>query len=140
MTGLSAADLVTKARAARGRAYAPYSGFQVGAALLTDTGEVVCAANVENASYGLGMCAERSAVFAAVAAGHRRFEAIAVAGNGADPVTPCGACRQVLREFPNGLGLWVLCAGETGDRLLDTTLEDLLPESFGPEALLGAAR
>jgi cytidine deaminase len=140
VSGPPAAELVAQARAARRRAYAPYSGFQVGAALLTETGEVVCAGNVENASYGLAMCAERSAVFAAVAAGHRRFEAIAVAGAGADPVTPCGACRQVLREFPRALGLRVLCAGEAGDRLLDTTLDDLLPASFGPEALLEGER
>jgi cytidine deaminase len=71
---------------------------------------------------------------AAVAAGSRRFLAIAVAGNGPDPVTPCGACRQVLREFPRGPDLEVLCAGETGEELR-TTLGALLPESFGPEAL-----
>ena len=137
MTGRSDAELVARARAARRRAYAPYSGFQVGAALLTEDGAVVCAGNVENASYGLAICAERSAVVAAVAAGCRSFLAIAVAGNGPDPVTPCGACRQVLREFPRALGLRVLCAGEAGDRLLDTTLDALLPDSFGPESLPG---
>ena len=131
----SAAELVAAARAARDRAYAPYSGFRVGAALLTDQGDVISAANVENASYGLAICAERSAVVAAVAAGYRSFLAVAVAGNGPDPVTPCGACRQVLREFPNGTDLEVLCAGETGDRLLTTTLGALLPDSFGPEDL-----
>jgi cytidine deaminase len=128
-------ELVALARVARERAYAPYSGFRVGAALLTERGEVVCAGNVENASSGLSMCAERSAVFAAVAAGHGRFEAIAVAGDGSQPVTPCGACRQVLREFPRGTALRVLCAGETGEGLLDTTLGELLPRSFGPENL-----
>ena len=133
----SAGELVAAARAARDRAYAPYSGFRVGAALLTDQGDVVSAANVENASYGLGMCAERSAVVAAVAAGYRRFEVIAVAGNGPDPVTPCGACRQVLREFPKGVELEVLCAGEAGEQLLTTTLGALLPDSFGPEDLQG---
>jgi cytidine deaminase len=130
-----ASELVAAARAARERAYAPYSGFRVGAALLTDQGDVVTAANVENASSGLGICAERSAVVAAVAAGYRRFEVIAVAGNGPGPVTPCGACRQVLREFPRGVELEVLCAGESGDELLTTTLGTLLPESFGPERL-----
>ena len=130
-----ASELVAAARAARERAYAPYSGFRVGAALLTDQGDVVTAANVENASYGLGICAERSAVVAAVAAGYRRFEVIAVAGNGPGPVTPCGACRQVLREFPRGVELEVLCAGESGDELLITTIGTLLPESFGPERL-----
>ena len=135
MSGPSAGELVAQARTARARAYAPYSGFMVGAALLTDGGDVVTAANVENASYGLAMCAERSALFAAVAAGYRRFDAIAVAGNGSEPVTPCGACRQVLREFPLGPDLRVLCAGEDGDKLLETTLGELLPASFGPEAL-----
>ena len=129
----SAAELVAAARAARDRAYAPYSGFRVGAALLTEQGDVIAAANVENASYGLAICAERSAVVAAVAAGSRSFLAIAVAGNGPDPVTPCGACRQVLREFPRGADLEVLCAGESGDALVTTTLGALLPESFGPE-------
>jgi cytidine deaminase len=133
----SAGELVAAARAARERAYAPYSGFRVGAALLTDQGDVVTAANVENASYGLAICAERSAVVAAVAAGSRRFEAIAVAGNGPDPVTPCGACRQVLREFPKGVDLEVLCAGEAGEALLTTTIGSLLPDSFGPEQLEG---
>jgi cytidine deaminase len=128
-------ELVAAARAARERAYAPYSGFRVGAALRTDQGEVVTAANVENASYGLAICAERAAVAAAVAQGHRRFEAIAVAGPGADPVPPCGACRQVLREFPRDVDLRVLCAGEAGERLLATTLGALLPDSFGPDHL-----
>ena len=128
-------ELVAAARAARERAYAPYSGFRVGAALRTDQGEVVAGANVENASYGLAICAERAAVAAAIALGHRRFEAIAVAGPGPDPVTPCGACRQVLREFPRGVDLEVLCAGEVGERLLVTTLGALLPDSFGPDSL-----
>jgi len=135
VTGRSDGELVAAARAARERAYAPYSGFRVGAALRTDQGEVVAGANVENASYGLAICAERAAVAAAVALGHRRFEAIAVAGPGPDPVTPCGACRQVLREFPRGVDLEVLCAGEAGERLLVTTLGALLPDSFGPESL-----
>jgi cytidine deaminase len=128
-------ELVAAARAARERAYAPYSGFRVGAALRTEQGEVVTAGNVENASYGLAICAERAAVAAAVALGHRGFEAIAVAGPGPDPVTPCGACRQVLREFPRGPELRVLCAGEAGERLLVTTLSALLPDSFGPDNL-----
>jgi cytidine deaminase len=128
-------ELVAAARAARERAYAPYSGFRVGAALRTEQGEVITAGNVENASYGLAICAERAAVAAAVALGHRGFEAIAVAGPGPDPVTPCGACRQVLREFPRGPELRVLCAGEAGERLLVTTLGALLPDSFGPDNL-----
>ena len=135
VTNLPVGELVAAARAARERAYAPYSRFRVGAALLTDGGDVVTAANVENASYGLSICAERAAVVAAVAAGYRSFEAIAVAGGGEAPVTPCGACRQVLREFPAALDLEVVCAGEAGDRVLATTLGALLPESFVPGAL-----
>jgi cytidine deaminase len=127
--------LVAAARAARAMAYAPYSGYRVGAALRVEGGEVVSAANVENASYGLTICAERAAVVAAVAAGHRRFEAIAVAADGPEPASACGACRQVLREFPNGPALRVLLAGESGDQLVVTTLEELLPGGFGPERL-----
>ena len=85
---------------AASRAYAPYSRFRVGAALLLDDGSIVTGVNVENRSFGLTNCAERSAVYAAVSAGHRRFRAIAVATPDADyPVSPCGACRQVLSEF-----------------------------------------
>jgi cytidine deaminase len=133
--GPSREELVAAARAARERAYAPYSGFRVGAALLTDGGDIITGANLENASYGLSICAERAAVASAVAAGRRRFEAIAVAGPGPDPVTPCGACRQVLREFPRGVDLEVVCVGEAGERVLATTLGALLPDSFGPENL-----
>jgi cytidine deaminase len=133
--GLDQAALVAAARRARTLAYAPYSGFTVGAALLTADGGVVTAANVENASYGLSICAERAAVARAVAEGHRRFVAIAVAGPGQAPVTPCGACRQVLREFPAGPDLVVLTAGESGDRVTRASLAELLPDSFGPENL-----
>jgi cytidine deaminase len=128
-------ELVAAARAARGLAYAPYSNFQVGAALLTQDGEVVTAANVENASYGLSMCAERVAVFAAVAAGHRHFAAVAVVVGGSEPASPCGACRQVLYEFPAGPDLQVICAGEEGDRVETTTLGALLPGAFTPARL-----
>lgn len=128
-------SLVAAARAARALAYAPYSGYRVGAALRVEGGEVVRAANVENASYGLTICAERAAVAAAVAAGHRRFEAVAVAAGGHGPASPCGACRQVLREFPAGPELRVLLAGESGDGFVTTTLDELLPNSFGPERL-----
>jgi cytidine deaminase len=135
---VSRSELVAAARAARERAYAPYSGYRVGAALLTEDGAVVTGANVENASSSLGICAERAAVAAAVAAGYRRFTAIAVAVGGPDPARPCGACRQVLHEFPAGPDLEVVCAGEDGDALLVTTLGELLPHAFGP-AQLGVA-
>jgi cytidine deaminase len=127
--------LIADARAARARAYAPYSRFAVGAALLAEDGSVITGVNVENASYGVGICAERSAAVAAVSAGHRRFRAIAVAGPGGAPVPPCGACRQFLREFPPGDELIVLAAGERGDDVLTLTLGELLPHSFGPEHL-----
>jgi len=128
-------ELIAAARSARALAYAPYSGYRVGAALLTSGGAVVQAANVENASYSLTLCAERAAVVAAIAAGHRRFETIAVAANGPEPATLCGACRQVLREFPRALDLRVLCTPESGERVVVTTLGELLPFSFGPELL-----
>lgn len=114
------------ALAARDRAYAPYSQFAVGAALLCDDGTVVSAANVENASYGLSMCAERAAIFAAVAAGRTRFAALAVAGPEGAGAAPCGACRQVLAEF--GTGVRVLYATAHGEA--ETTLAALLPDAF----------
>lgn len=128
-----AASLVRLALEARRRAYAPYSRFRVGAALLLADGEVVLGANVENASYGLTVCAERVAVQAAVASGKRKFAALAVAsGPGA---SLCGACRQVLREFAPEIEIHL--ADETG-RFRSVRLPDLLPDSFGPETLGGA--
>lgn len=128
--------LVAAAAAARARAYAPYSRFRVGAAILTSRGEIVGGCNVENISYGLTNCAERTAIFAARAAGHLgsasggpTIVAVAVVGRGATPPTPCGACRQVIAEF--GPGCTVICANLRGERLV-TTIADLLPEAFGP--------
>jgi len=118
--------LLEAAEAARGRAYAPYSKFTVGAALLCSDGSVVTGSNVENASYGLTMCAERSALFSAVSAGQRRFSAIAVAGPPGVMTAPCGACRQALAEF--GTGLRVLYTSE--DQPVATTLAALLPAAF----------
>lgn len=117
--------LVTHAIEARGRAYAPYSGYPVGAALLTDTGRIYTGCNIENAAYPLAMCAERVAVFQAVAQGERSFIALAVAtANGG---SPCGSCRQVLREF--GADTIVLIADASG-AYRETTVADLLPDSF----------
>ena len=125
---MSAADdaLFLRAREARALAYAPYSKFAVGAALACDDGSIVTAANVENASYGLSMCAERSAVFAAVAEGRSRYTAIAIAGPDGATVPPCGACRQVLVEFAPQLRILYQTPGgyET------TTIAALLPETF----------
>jgi cytidine deaminase len=95
--------LVTAARAARKRAIAPYSGFKVGAALETDDGTVITGCNIENASYGLTLCAERVAMFTALAAGHRRFRRIAIVADTDAPTPPCGPCRQILWEFGGDL-------------------------------------
>ena len=135
----SSQDLVSAALAAAKRAYAPYSRFRVGAALVAASGRVYTGANVENASYPCGICAERAAVARAVAEGETRFTAIAVAGlesNGAASAscTPCGLCRQTLREFaaPDDFKVYV-ASSESSWR--EFTLAELLPESFGPEAL-----
>ncbi len=121
--------MVRAARAARRRAYAPYSRFAVGAAVLTASEEIITGCNVENASYGLSMCAERVAMHRAVAEGHRRLKAVAVAAPGG--AMPCGACRQVMCEF--GI-THVVIAGTRGTARLHT-LADLLPDAFGPADL-----
>lgn len=126
---MKALALVTKARAMRKRAYAPYSRYSVGAALLGADGVVYAGCNVENASYGLTICAERTAYATAVAAGCRTFIALAVATD--DGAAPCGACLQVAREF--GGTLTVLLAGPKGAAHA-TTLPQLLPAPFPPPA------
>ncbi|MBL8330063.1 MAG: cytidine deaminase [Rubrivivax sp.] len=130
--------LIDAARAVRERAYAPYSNFLVGAALLDEQGRVHAGANVENAAYPQGLCAEASAIAHLVAAGGRRIVALAVVGAGADPVTPCGGCRQKIREFA-AQDVPILVADLSGLRAR-FTLAELLPASFGPEHLAGAAR
>ena len=120
-------ELIEKAKRARLRAYAPYSNFKVGAALLTKSGKVYTGANVENSTFGLTVCAERIAVFKAVNKGDKEFTKIAVVADKNQPVTPCGACRQVLSEFVKDMK--IVCANLKGkvDRY---TLEELLPEAF----------
>ncbi len=120
-------QLVAQARAARGNAYAPYSKYAVGAAIRTTAGKIYTGANVENASYPVGLCAERVALFSAASAGEREFRAIAVVTR--DGASPCGACRQALAEF--GLELEVIMADEKGEIREVTTLERLLPMAFG---------
>lgn len=123
-------DLIDQACAARMNSHSPYSKFRVGAALLTTDGQVFLGTNVENASFGLSNCAERTAVFTAVTAGCNDFEAIAVCADGTAPTAPCGACRQVLVEF--GLDMIVLIAGEEGSAgtVRQTTVRDLVPDAF----------
>ena len=124
--------LLDAARLAGANAYAPYSRFRVGAAVLADDGRVFTAANVENASYGLTSCAERNAIFAAVCAGVRRIVAVAIHTPTGAPVSPCGACRQVIHEFgPEA----VVVSGCDGDGRRLWSMAELLPVAFGPDDL-----
>lgn len=122
-------ELIEAATAARERAYAPYSRFKVGAALLGESGRLYGGCNVENVSYGLSSCAERNTIFRAIAEGERRFSAVAVVTDTATPTAPCGACRQVLLEFAAGGDMDVVLATVSGQSRA-TRLSTLLPESF----------
>ncbi len=124
--------VMDRARDASTRAYAPYSGFRVGAAILTEGGEVHVGCNVENASYGLAICAERNAAAAMALAdpGDREIRSVAISSPDASPCFPCGACRQVLREF--GCKEVVV---EDGSGLRRYQFEEILPHAFGPEDL-----
>jgi cytidine deaminase len=125
--------MLTTAREAQARAYAPYSRFRVGAALRTPEGDIFAGCNVENAAYPVGTCAEAGAIAAMVAGGGRRIAEIVVVGDGEVPVTPCGACRQRLREF-GAADLRVHAANKT--KLFQSfRLEELLPYAFGPDNL-----
>ncbi|MBR7146817.1 MAG: cytidine deaminase [Oscillospiraceae bacterium] len=124
--------LITKAIEMLERAYVPYSHFPVGAALECADGSVYTGCNVENASYGLCICAERTAAVKAVSGGHRNFKRIVIAGNSEDYCTPCGACRQFLYEFAPGME--VICLNAKREAM-KTTLSALLPHGFGPEHL-----
>ena len=124
--------LVNAARAVRLRAHAPFSGFQVGAALEADDGRIVTGCNVENATYGLTICAERVAVFKAISEGITAFRRVAIATSAADPTPPCGACRQILWEF--GGDLEVILADLSDVRMV-LRLKDLLPLPFDARQL-----
>ena len=117
--------LLSAAFEARENAYAPYSNFKVGAAILTDSGRIYSGANFENASFGAGTCAERVALGAALAAGERNFTAVACVGEG--KITPCGICRQALAEFGD---MTVICASPDGSYMREYKLSELLPASF----------
>lgn len=122
--------LIDAAVRARTHAYAPYSNYPVGAAILVEDGVIVTGVNVENAAYGLTNCAERTAVFKAVSEGHKTIYAVAVSTDNAG--SPCGSCRQVLTEFAGDIPVY-LVDGEGNGR--ETTLHSLLPDHFGPEHL-----
>jgi len=135
---LSPEPLLAAARAAARNAYCPYSRFAVGAALLADDGRLFTGANVENASFGLTLCAERAALVAAVSAGARTFRALAVAGGSRTPAMPCGACRQVLAEFcPDAMPIFYATRGNRG-AIRCTTLGRLLPDAFRLQPSLAA--
>lgn len=124
--------LIQAACAIREQAYVPYSNYQVGAAILMENGRVFTGVNIENASYGLTVCAERTAVFKAVSEGFKKIMAVAVATDNAG--SPCGACRQVLAEFAGDIPVYLVDNAENGR---ETTLYQLLPDHFGPEQLQG---
>ncbi|WP_066554989.1 cytidine deaminase [Croceicoccus bisphenolivorans] len=139
-------ELIARARAAALKAHAPYSGFHVGCAVESVNGEVVTGANMENACYRLGVCAEQSALTAAQHAfGLAQVARIVVAGGplvegaiaGADTVAPCGGCRQAIYEAAalSGRDVEVVCAAATGDAVTVSTIRELLPSAFGPDAL-----
>ena len=134
------AELIIEAKKARERAYAPYSHHSVGAALVTKSGKIYHGCNIENAAYGPTNCAERTAIFSAIAAGQKEFDAIAIVGGNENAESlefcaPCGVCRQVMREFCIPEQLEVILAKDKNDYKV-FTLEELLPMSFGPENLV----
>lgn len=130
---ISDAELFAAAEMVRARAHAPYSRFHVGAAILADDGKIYAGANVENAAYPIGNCAEASAIAAMIAGGGKRIVRMYVTGPGSAPVTPCGGCRQRIREFADQ-GVVVISHGVEGAPLSQTVAQ-LLPHSFGPEYL-----
>ncbi|RHW38570.1 cytidine deaminase [Lysinibacillus yapensis] len=129
-------ELIEQSKTARENAYVPYSKFKVGAALLTEDGKVYQGCNIENSSYGLANCAERTAIFKAVSEGSKKFKAIAVVADTEGPCSPCGACRQVISEFCSP-EMPVYLTNLKGD-IQQTTVGELLPGAFKPEDLSNA--
>jgi len=127
-------DLIEAAKAARARSHAPYSKFLVGAAMRDEQGRVFAGCNIENASYPQGWCAEPSAISALIMGGGMRITEVAVMGNGDELCTPCGGCRQKIREFARG-DAKIHCCTEDGELIRSFTLDELLPYSFGRENL-----
>lgn len=128
-------QLLNHAKQAMARAYTPYSKFNVGAALLTEDDTIIYGCNIENVAYGPSNCAERTALFSAIAQGHkpRTFKAIAVIGDTPDPITPCGVCRQVLLELLGNQAIIIL--GNNNGQWRETTVNALLPDGFLPDSL-----
>ena len=125
-------DLIKAAKAAREFSYSPYSKFKVGAAVLTKNGKIYSGCNIENASYGITNCAERTAIFKAVSEGERELEALAVIADTDGPTAPCGACRQVIAEFKINK---IIMANLNGDTKI-VTLQEILPYSFSDKDLI----
>ena len=125
-------DLIAKAKVVSKNAYCESSEFPVGAAVLTDTGEIYTGCNVENASCGLTSCAERNAIFQMVAQGGRRIRAVVIYTSTKNPASPCGACRQVINEFGPHARIVSVCKSQ---KRINTTLNKLLPHAFGPANL-----
>ena len=134
---MTADPLVAAAAIARSRAYAPYSGFLVGAALETDNGTMIFGCNIESASYGLTMCAERTAIFKAISEGYRKFTRVAVVTDTATPTPPCGACRQLLWEFAPDAEVIL---ANLGGKVVRYTVRELLPDAFDARQLGKRAR
>lgn len=130
--------MIEAALAARSRAYARYSGFQVGASVRCEHGLIHAGCNVENAAYPEGTCAEAAAISAMILAGSRRIEAVVIVGSGSGPCAPCGGCRQKLREFALP-SIDIRMIDQSGTLLLVRSLGELLPDSFGPDSLAPAS-
>ena len=128
---MSSTELLGAARRTRERAYAPYSLFHVGAAVETEEGQIITGCNVENASYGLSICAERVALTRAIAEGHRAFRAIAIAGPEGVETAPCGTCRQFMAEFNPDM----VVTFTTSDGVTEMTVAELLPRAFTNQSL-----
>lgn len=130
--------LIIESKAAREKAYVPYSNFPVGAALLGENGIVYHGCNIENSAFSMTNCAERTAIFKAISEGIHSFKALAVTGDTDDPISPCGACRQVIAEFCDG-GMPVYLTNLKGD-VMETTVAKLLPGAFSKEDLAYARK
>jgi cytidine deaminase len=134
VNGAEIARLIEVAKSVSRSAYCPYSKFSVGAAVLTDSGDDFAGCNVENASYGLTICAERNAVFQMVAKSKQKIALVVIYTPTSKPTAPCGACRQVINEFGADARIIAVCDGK---ERIDTTLDKLLPDAFGPQNLSG---